>query len=312
MKVEPKLKGRILLTGGSGTLGHAIVELAKQLDLDCRYTIFSRDPMKQSVMRHKHPDLKFVIGDVRDKDEVIKAMAGHDMVIHAAAMKHIPEAEYDPIACYAVNVTGSQNVLDAALTLGVEDVVLITTDKACHPSNSYGCTKMMMERLAFSYINADMNIYLPRYGNVITSTGSVARIWQEQLANKEPISVTDLKMTRFWLSPQRAAEIVVESLRYPNYVYVPTLPALSLEKMISYVFEEDVPTKVIGLRPGEKTHEELLTFEESAYAVASAKTYLVRAPTTPRTAPFGNYSSQKPVKEVGRADMRKMLGLESE
>lgn len=308
MKGEPKLKGRILLTGGSGTLGNAIVELAKQLD--CQFTIFSRDPMKQSVMRHKYPDLQFVIGDVRDKDEVIKAMAGHDMVIHAAAMKHIPEAEQDPIACYAVNVTGSQNVLDAALTLGIEDVVLITTDKACHPTNSYGCTKMMMERLAFSYINADMNVYLPRYGNVITSTGSVARIWQEQLAKGEPITVTDPKMTRFWLSPQRAAEVVAESLRFPNYIYVPTLPALSLEKMISYVFEEDVPMKVIGLRPGEKTHEELLTFEESAYAVASATAYLVRAPTTPRTDPFGNYSSQKPVREVERADMRKMLGLE--
>lgn len=312
MKVEPKLKGHILLTGGSGTLGHAIVELAKQLDLDCQFTVFSRDPMKQSAMRHKYPDLQFVIGDVRDKDEVIKAMAGHDMVIHAAAMKHIPEAEYDPIACYAVNVTGSQNVLDAALTLGIEDVVLITTDKACHPSNSYGCTKMMMERLAFSYINADMNIYLPRYGNVITSTGSVARIWREQLVKGEPISVTDPKMTRFWLSPQRAAEIVVESLYYPNRVYVPKLPALSLEKMIVYALEEGVPMEVIGLRPGEKTHEELLTFEESAYAADMDGAYIVRAPTLLRADPFGNYSSQKPVKEVERYEMRKMLGLETE
>ena len=203
-------------------------------------------------------------------------------------------------------------MLDAALTLGIEDVVLITTDKACHPSNSYGCTKMMMERLAFSYINADMNIYLPRYGNVITSTGSVARIWQEQLAKGEPITVTDPKMTRFWLSPQRAAEIVVESLYYPNYVYIPKLPALSLEKMIAYALEEGAPMKVIGLRPGEKTHEELLTFEESAYAADMDMAYIVRAPTTFRADPFGNYSSQKPVKEVERADMRKMLGLESE
>ena len=307
-----KLDGRIFMTGGSGTLGRAIVNHAIQKGWKTLFTIYSRDPMKQAAMRGAWYNVggvkcQFVIGDVRDQNSLLRAMAGHDTVLHLAAMKHIPQAEADPDACYEINVTGSRHVLDAALIHGINDVVLITTDKACKPINAYGCTKMMMERLALVYSETGMDVYLPRYGNVIESTGSVLVRWKKQISEGKPISVTDPKMTRFWLTPARAAEIVVESLDYPNLVYVPRLPALSIEKVIEYSLGEP-EMEIIGLRPGEKIHEELLTWEESAFAVRQDDFILVRPPTSERYEPFMNYSSDK-APEIDRNSMRAMLGL---
>ena len=307
-----KLEGRIFMTGGSGTLGRAIVNHAIQNGWNALFTIYSRDPMRQAPMRGAWYNVggvkcQLVIGDVRDQNSLLRAMAGHDIVLHLAAMKHIPQAEADPDACYEINVTGSRHVLDAALIHGIKDVVLITTDKACAPINSYGCTKMMMERLAFAYSKAGLRVYLPRYGNVIESTGSVLVFWKKQIEEGKPISVTDPKMTRFWLTPARAAQIVVESLDYPNLVYVPKLPALSIEKVVEYSLGEP-EVEIIGLRPGEKIHEELLTWEESAFAINHDDFILVRPPTSERYETFMNYSSDK-APEIERDDMRAMLGL---
>jgi len=304
-----ELKGRIFMTGGSGTLGRAIVNLANENEWDAHFTIYSRDPMRQAKMRNSiKGNLQFVIGDVRDQNTLRRAMAGHDLVLHLAAMKHIPQAEADPDSCYEINVVGSRNVLDAALIHGIKDVVLISTDKACHPINSYGCTKMMMERLGFLYAETGMNVYMPRYGNVVESTGSVVTIWKKQLADGKPLKVTNPYMTRFWLTPERAAEIVVESLHHPGVVYVPKLPALSLDKMIEYTIG-DPPMDVVGLRPGEKIHEELMTLEESCYMTEYSDAFVIKSPTSERFEPIKNYESCD-APEVGREEMRRMVGMD--
>jgi len=297
---------KIFLTGGSGTLGKALLQYYPD-----DYTVFSRDPMKQMKLKAEFPNVHCVIGDVRDNTAVFRAMAGHDMVIHAAAMKHIPQAEKDPDACYEINVQGSRTVMDAALRHGIKDVVLISTDKACHPVNAYGCTKMMMERLAFSYVDAGLNVYIPRYGNVIDSTGSVVQVWHKQMCSGGKITITDPKMTRFWLTPKRAVSVIMMSLSYPNMIYVPKLPALSILKLAQYVTGQDVKYETIGLRPGEKVHEELMTVEESAYtSTILEKAYLIRDLTGPRGTPTKGYSSDKPTREVTKEEAWKMLGLE--
>ena len=303
------------MTGGSGTLGNAIVDFLMEHQAGGMVTIFSRDPMRQEKMRHKyrkHPFVfNYVVGDVRDRSALLRAMAGHDFVLHLAAMKHIPQAEYDPDACFEINVVGTKNVLDVALIHEIQDVVLISTDKACHPINAYGMSKAMMERYGFAYAETGMNIYMPRYGNVIESTGSVLVYWKKQIAQGKPISVTNPEMTRFWLTPEQSAEIVIESLEFPNEIYVPMLPALSIGKIIEYALEEP-DINIVGLRPGEKIHEELLTWEESAFANESyfADTfYTINSPTSERFVPFGNYCSDNPIRSVTRGEMRSMLGL---
>lgn len=299
----------IFLTGGSGTLGTAFVGA----NSDDHITIFSRDPMKQMKLKAKYPDVHCVIGDVRDDYALIRAMAGHNLVVHAAAMKHIPQAEHDPDACYEINVQGSRNVLDAALKHSIKDVVLISTDKACHPVNVYGCTKMMMERLAFSYVDAGLNVYIPRYGNVIDSTGSVLRVWKKQVTEGKSITITDPKMTRFWLTPQQAVDVIMESMNYPNKIYVPKLPALNILKFAQYVIGcNDFEHETIGLRPGEKIHEELMTLEESAYASQwMDKAFIIRNMTERRGSQTMAYSSDAPIRELSHEEALEMLGLEN-
>jgi len=299
---------KTFLTGGSGTLGKALLQYYTN-----DYTIFSRDPMKQMKLRAEFPDVHCVIGDVRDDVAVYRAMAGHDMVIHAAAMKHIPQAEKDPDACYEINVQGSRNVLDAALRHGIKDVVLISTDKACHPVNAYGCTKMMMERLAFSYVKAGLNVYIPRYGNVIDSTGSVVQVWHKQICDGGKITITDPEMTRFWLTPKQAVEVIAESMNYPNMIYIPRLYSLSILRLAQYVTGKgkNLEYTTIGLRPGEKMHEELLTHEESHYVAFSHRSaYILRDTKGVRlTTKEFNYSSYDAM-QLTKEEVWKMLGLE--
>lgn len=308
------LDQNIFMTGGTGTLGNAVIDYPRRTNLSI--TIFSRDPMRQAKLRNKISeqdfiDARFVVGDVRDDYSLARAMAGHDIVLHAAAMKHIPQAEHDPDGCYEINVLGSRNVLDAALRNGIKDVILISTDKACHPVNVYGCTKMMMERLALSYVKAGINVYIPRYGNVVDSTGSVVQVWRRQLAEEGGITITDPQMTRFWLSPRQAVDAILDSYRLPNSIYVPMLPALDIVQFAEYAIEKDFGFETIGLRPGEKIHEELMTREESAYAwYVGDRAHLIRDMTGLRGTPIGNYSSDKPVRELTKEEVRDMLGLE--
>lgn len=263
-----KLSGNVLLTGGTGTLGNALAERIEREVLDCVLTVYSRDPIKQQVMKRRYPKHRYVLGDVLDLDALTRVSYGHNLIIHAAAQKHIPEAEMWPGQCYAVNVQGSMNVIDAAVTAGVRQVLGISTDKACHPVNTYGCTKLMMERY-YQHVAGELgdvlSVNLVRYGNVLDSNGSVLKAWSDAVKAKVKPKVTDPAMTRFWLTDQAAVDLILYALGEPSgTISIPMLPGLAMGKMLEYLYP-GVRGEVVGLRPGEKMHEELLTKEEAPF-----------------------------------------------
>lgn len=253
---------RLFITGGTGTLGHAIVQRARVDNWDCDITIYSRDPLRQLAMKWEYPEVRLIQGDIRDYDSLFRAMMGHDIVIHAAAQKHIPAGESNPVDTISINVDGSRNVALAALHAEVDIVVGISTDKVCHPANVYGNTKALMESIFLEFNQYGLTeFHLCRYGNVIGSAGSVLTVWQKQVMSGKPITITDPTMTRFWLTENQAVDIVTAALiSPPGTVYIPRPPAASMEQLANcYGFTE---RKIIGRRPGEKKHEMLLTSEE--------------------------------------------------
>lgn len=261
------MKGNILITGGTGTLGQAIVNRAVRESWDCAITVYSRDEMKQQAMKRKYPGMRYAIGDVADYDTLERVMIGHDTVLHLAAFKHIPAGEMNLAALFSTNLTGSLNVAKAAIRTGVERVLGISTDKACHPVNAYGMTKALMERFFQEANRAELTrFHLVRYGNVLSSTGSVIPAWRGQVERGEPLKVTDPTMTRFWLSIPAAVGYALFALTLPSgVILIPRLPGLRMGQMAEYIFPGH-PQVMIGLRPGEKKHEELLTGEESPFA----------------------------------------------
>lgn len=276
------LQGNILITGGAGTLGQAIIERARRDKWDCTFTIYSRDPLKHQAMRRKYPECRYVLGDILDKRALSAACAGHDTVIHAAAQKHIPEAEAHPDHCYSVNVVGSGNVLEAAFYAGVKRILAISTDKACWPVNVYGASKFMMERQYQQFalhVGDQMQVNLCRYGNVLGSNGSVLQVWAGARTRGERVKMTDPTMTRFWLNEQRAVDLILYALTQPTGVItIPRLPALSMGRLAEYL---DVGNyEVIGLRPGEKMHEMLVTPQEWPFVENKHHNYMTLNPVT--------------------------------
>lgn len=261
------LTGNVLITGGTGSLGRAIVRRATAENWPCKITIFSRSELLQAQMRATYPDLRYVLGDVRDPQRVSDAIAGHDVVIHAAAMKRIPECEAQPVECYATNVQGSINVLRACVQHGVGRVVGISTDKACKATTAYGASKLAMEK-AFQAMPEGRTIATcVRYGNVVASRGSVIPIWREQAARGEPLTITDPEMTRFWMSINSAVDLVLAGLREPHgTIRVARMRALSIADMLAAAGLADHPTRVIGLRSDEKMHEDLIHADEPVQA----------------------------------------------
>lgn len=282
------LNGEVLILGGSGTLGRAIIKRAYDEKWDCRITIFSTDPMKHHAIRSEYPDVRSVIGDIRDFTTLYNAMSGKDIVLHLAAQKHIPDGEYNSIDTYSVNVTGSLNVAQAAMQLNTPHVLAISTDKAAHPCNAYGASKYMMEKIwqEYSRLGLPTKYHLLRYGNVVESTGSVIEAWRNAFGKGQTIRVTDPKMTRFFLSPSQAVDLVILALKVESgTILIPKLPALSIGKLAHYTLDGDDPNTEIKwervpYRPGEKAHEELLTIEETKYAVESNDFYFLRPNTT--------------------------------
>ena len=281
----------IFVTGGAGTFGKAIARRRKEEGWTGRLTVYSRDNHKHQAMKREYPDIQYVQGDIRSYDLLYNAMAGHDVVIHAAACKVIPESEFWSMDTFDVNVTGSRNVFAAAMALNVKHVLAISTDKACHPANAYGATKMLMEKELQEYTRIpcqETEYHLVRYGNVLESNGSVVEAWKNAVARGETIKITDPKMTRFWLSPKQAVDYVVESLKFESgMIYVPKMPALSIEKLAEYILDPDgvqdpgvAMWKKIPLRPGEKIHETLLTEEEREFCYDDADLYYLISPTT--------------------------------
>ena len=257
------LSGSIIVTGGSGTLGHAIVRTALAERWDCAITIYSRSELRQAEMRQAYPGLRYVLGDVRDYDRLSAAVAGHDLVIHAAAMKRIPEAEAQPQNCYETNVIGSANVVRACIAGGVRRCIGISTDKACASLTVYGASKRIMEGL-FQAAPPPTVFTLVRYGNVVASNGSVIPLWQQQAARGEPLTITDRRMTRFWMSERDAVRTIEQASRLEaGLIYVPKMHSLGIQDMAQMI-APGCDTIETGLRSTEKLHEDLVHPYESA------------------------------------------------
>lgn len=266
----PIKTANIFVTGGAGTLGRAIARHRKKNGWTGRLTVYSTSPWKHAELRRDYPDVQFVQGDIRNYETLRLAMLGHEIVIHAAAVKYIPDSEYASMDTFDVNVTGSELVCQAAHEVGVTHCLGISTDKACHPANAYGASKMMMEKVFQEYARAgtDTIFNLVRYGNVLESVGSVIEAWKKSVENGQPVRITNPEMTRFWLSPSQAVDYVLDALGTPSgRIFVPKMPALSIGKLLVYTIGmENYVTETIPMRPGEKLHETLLTYEETEYA----------------------------------------------
>ena len=282
------LNRTVLITGGTGTFGNAV--LRRFLDTDIgEIRIFSRDEKKQHDMRLDYGNnrkLKFTIGDVRRPESLLDAMFGVDFVFHAAALKQVPSCEFYPMEALLTNSIGAENVMNAAIAAGVRNVVVLSTDKAAYPINAMGISKAMMEKLAVakSRVAADRGcvISVTRYGNVMASRGSVIPLFVEQIKAGAPLTVTDLSMTRFMMSIDDAVDLVLYAFQngQPGDLFVQKAPAATIETLAQAmlrVFGANNPIQIIGTRHGEKQYETLLTREEMIRAIDQGGYYRIPA-----------------------------------
>ncbi len=287
------LSGRILITGGSGTLGHAIVRTAEREGWDCSITIYSRSELRQAQMRARYPQCRYVLGDVRDLNALYSAIIGHDLVIHAAALKRIPECEAQPAECYETNVLGSINAVRACQAAGVKRCVGISTDKACRAVTAYGASKLAMEKLFQAQPEQPTIFTLVRYGNVIASNGSVIPIWREQARAGKPLTLTDKRCTRFWMAPSEAVRLVVAAARLEaGFIEVPAMPSTALTDMARWIAPEAEITE-IGLRSCEKAHEDLFHADEPVCTAQTGDDYVIVPERHPYGMKGGCYTSEK-------------------
>lgn len=262
---------KVVVTGGAGFLGRGILRrVYDRKELDWDVTVYSRDEMKQQQCRERWPNAKYVLGDVTNYARMCNIFPEHDLVIHAAAVKFIPEAEMNVMECIDVNVGGSNCVFEAAASSGVQQVVAISTDKACAPINVYGMTKSLMERMVGEYARYSNGTKYTacRYGNVVGSTGSVIPLFQKQARESGWITVTDPEMTRYWISVDQAIDLVLECIVSSNGdILIPHPASMRMGELAHLIAEPyHALVKEIGLRPGEKKHEQLLHQQESVRA----------------------------------------------
>lgn len=281
----------ILITGGTGSLGKALTKyILTHFPKVKKVVIFSRDEQKQFQMAQeysesKYPQMRYLIGDVRDKERLMRAFKGIDYVIHAAAMKHVPIAEYNPDECVKTNIYGAQNVIEACLATNVQRVVALSTDKACAPINLYGATKLASDKLfiAANNIKGDnpIRFSVVRYGNVMGSNGSVIPFFIKK-KKEGVIPITDMQMTRFNISLQGGVDMVMHALfnAWGGELFVPKIPSYHIGDVAEAIAPE-CEHRVIGIRPGEKIHEEMISVSDAFYTYDLGKYYAI-LPTTPR------------------------------
>lgn len=274
----------ILITGGTGSFGKACVRTILDRYKPKKVIIYSRDELKQYEMAQEYTDsaMRYFIGDVRDVDRLKLAMRGVDYVIHAAALKHVPAAEYNPMECIKTNINGGNNVIDAALENNVKKVVALSTDKAANPINLYGATKLASDKLfvAANNIAGDRptRFSVVRYGNVVGSRGSVVPFFQKLVSEgATEIPITDARMTRFWITLSQGVDLVLKSFErmQGGEIYVPKIPSMRMTEL-AHAIAPGIPHKKVGIRPGEKLHEVMcpaddyhLTLEFSDHYVIS-------------------------------------------
>ena len=296
MKIKNKT---LLITGGTGSFGNAVLNRFLTTDHFSEIRIFSRDEKKQDDMRTllKNEKLKFYIGDVRDYNSVEKAMRGVDYVFHAAALKQVPSCEFFPLEATKTNVFGTQNVIDAAEYNKVSKVICLSTDKAAYPINAMGISKALMEKVAVAAARncKDTTVCLTRYGNVMASRGSVIPLFLNQIKNKETITITDPKMTRFLMSLDEAVELVLFAFEHGNQgdLFVNKAPAGTigdLAQALKEICNSDTEVKIIGTRHGEKLYETLCTREEMVKAEDMDAFY--RIPADNRDLNYARYFSE--------------------
>jgi UDP-N-acetylglucosamine 4,6-dehydratase len=273
----------VLVTGGTGSFGKQFVELMLREYRPKKVVVFSRDELKQHDMRtagFDHPSLRYFIGDVRDPARLDRALSGVTVVVHAAAMKQVPACEYNPFEAIQTNIMGGRNVIDAAIDRGVRRILALSTDKAVNPINLYGATKLCAEKMfvqANAYSGAqDTRFSCARYGNVVGSRGSVIPVFQAQ-RKRGKITVTDPRMTRFWITLEQGVRFVVQCLErmHGGEIFVPKIPSMRLVDMARTVAPE-CEVEYIGIRAGEKLHEALVSQDESRHTVETEDMYVIQ------------------------------------
>ena len=294
---------KILITGGTGSLGNALTKKLLEQGVE-QIRIFSRNELKQIEMESRFKDnrLRFLIGDIRDLPRLIRATEDVDIVFHAAALKHVPKVEYNPFESIKTNVQGSQNVIDACLETNVERAVCLSTDKAVSPLNTYGATKLLMEKLfvtALRYSNPVKHrtrFFVVRYGNVFGSSGSVVPKFIEQIKNKEKITITDPNMTRFNITMDNALDFILKATQEGkgSEIFVPKLKSYVLSDIKDVLNEilQKTDEEVIGIRPGEKLHEVLINQEEMRYCWDLEKKFMISNPAIKDEQVIRSYNSK--------------------
>jgi len=321
----------ILVTGGTGSFGRKLTEILLNEYNPLKLIIFSRDELKQHEMRIKgfdpatYRNLRYFIGDVRDADRLRRAFSDVDIVIHAAALKQVPACEYNPIEAVATNIGGAKNVIDAAIDMEVKRIIALSTDKACAPFNLYGATKLVSEKLviqANAYRgNRDIRFSAVRYGNVVGSRGSVVPIFKAQRETGK-VTITDEQMTRFWITLEQGVRFVISCLEMMQggEVFVPKLPSMNIMDLVETI-APDCEHETIGIRPGEKLHESLISYDEARQTVDLGDRFVI-LPTHPwwgnseysngKALPDGFcYSSDKNERILSQDELIEMIDSES-
>jgi UDP-N-acetylglucosamine 4,6-dehydratase len=273
----------VLVTGATGSFGNVFVERLLRTTQVERVVVFSRDELKQYEMRQRLPDprLRFFIGDVRDGARLQRALSGVKVVLHAAALKQVPAAEYNPIECIKTNILGAENVVNAAIDQGVERVIALSSDKAANPINLYGATKLCSDKL-FVAANHLAGAKPPRfsvvrYGNVVGSRGSVVSLFQRLARDGSPLPITDERMTRFWLTLEQGVDFVFKCLQIMagGEIFVPKIPSMKVIDVARAVAPQ-ARLKMIGIRPGEKLHEILIPRDDASNTLEFDDFYIIR------------------------------------
>lgn len=308
------LTGEIFITGGAGFLGASIVARAQREHWDCHITAFSRDEEKQWHLKDRFGSLvTCVIGDIRDDEALLLSLRGKDTVIHAGAIKFVPEAEFNVVETIKTNVEGSMNVFLTSWLSEIKKVIAISTDKACLPVNTYGMTKALMERMVgeAALWSDETQFSAVRYGNVVGSTGSIIPVFKKQLAEKGRVTVTNELMTRFWISANEAIDLILlaanQMEQFPGCIFIPRCGAMKIGTLANLI-AKGAPIDIIGARPGEKEHEDLVHYKESTRANLLGDYFVLHPSTTKMEETKGlTYSSHSPANWITEDEMSVMI-----